>query len=122
MTDFNNIARFQKPANQWTMDDFDAWGEIEYQQRLASGEIAREDAEGQAYAEQQNKERREQYESWKVELAELQSDEEGDECVDYRIKCLQADIFGYEEAKSAIERGDEEMAPNPYEAYLQHPL
>jgi hypothetical protein len=113
--------RFKKPANQWTLEDLDAWSEIEAAMRDPK-EVAREEAEAQAYAEQRQKELNDQYEGWKQELAELLADKEGDENTSYRIQCLRADIFGFEEARAAIERGDEEMAENLYEGYLQHPL
>jgi hypothetical protein len=114
--------RFKKPASEWTLEDLDAWAALEYQQRVASGEIAREEAEAQAFSEQQERETKERYEGWKRELAWLLKNDDGDENTAHRIQCLKADIFGYEAARAAIERGDEDMPENPYEAGLRHPL
>lgn len=110
MATFND-PRFYKPANQWTLEDLDAWQEVENAQREP---VEVDTTQLDAW----DRERQAQYEAWKQELAELQTDKEGDENISYRIQCLQADIFSYEEAKAAIERGDEYMAENPYERGL----
>jgi hypothetical protein len=110
--------RFKKPGNQWSLADLDAWDEIEQAIRVESGQAAREDAEAKVQAERWQAERQETYRNWKDELTLLEADPEGDENTSYRIQCLRADIFSYEQAQAAWERGDEDMEENPYEQGL----
>lgn len=62
------------------------------------------------------------YESQKKELAELvelvNNDDNADEHAYHRIQCLEADIFAYEAAQSAIEHGEDTMPENPFEKGL----